>query len=150
MKATPLLILVDDDAVDQEVFRRALAAEAVVADLTVIGSGRDAATRIKQALAAKGAARGALVLLDLNMPGANGFEVLSALRSDPAAQLVPVVILTTSADINDIARAYSTGANSFIVKPAAFQELRRAVRVIIDYWFSIVVSATASELYRAR
>ncbi len=149
MQSAPILILVDDDAVDQEIFRRAFTAEAVAADLVLIGGGRDCAARIWELLAAKEPGRGALVMLDLNMPGENGFEVLASLRADAATRLLPVVVFTTSSDREDIARAYALGANSYVVKPANFTDLRRTLRVIADYWFGVALGSLTQGPRRA-
>lgn len=137
METTPILFLIDDDPVDQEVFRRALAAEGVAVEIAVIGEGNGAAAKVKEQLASTSAGRQALVVLDLNMPGVNGFEVLAALRAEPATRLTPVVVFSTSADREDVRRAYGLGANSYVAKPSDFPAFKRAVRVITDYWFGV-------------
>lgn len=143
METSPILYLVDDDAVDQEIFRRALVAEGINVDLIVIGAGHQAASRVKENLSAKGPGRSSLVMLDLNMPGENGFEVLARLRADPATHFVPVVVFTTSSDRDDVARAYALGATSYVVKPGSFAELRRTLRIIVDYWFGVTTGTSA-------
>src|SRR5439155_21926607 len=64
-----------------------------------------------------------LVLLDLKMPRVSGFEVLSWVRADPALQVMPVVVLSSSSHDVDVRRAYQLGANSYVVKPVAFDSL---------------------------
>lgn len=143
METSPILFLIDDDAVDQEILLRALVAEGINVDLIVIGAGHQAASRVNEHLSAKGPGRSSLVMLDLNMPGENGFEVLARLRADPATQFLPVVVFTTSSDRDDVSRAYALGASSYVVKPGSFAELRRTLRIIVEYWFGVTTGASA-------
>jgi two-component system response regulator len=76
----------------------------------------------------------ALVLLDINMPKLNGHQVLEAMRSDPLTSSVPVVMLTSSDEQRDIARAYSGGANSYVRKPVEFAEFIEAAGQLGVYW----------------
>jgi CheY-like chemotaxis protein len=76
-----------------------------------------------------------LTLLDLNLPGTDGREVLATIKQTPHLQTIPVVILTTSANPKDIATCYQFGANTYIVKPMSINESIDAVRIILDYWF---------------
>ena len=76
----------------------------------------------------------ALVLLDLNMPGTDGRDVLGALKHDPRLHNIPVVILSTSASNRDIEDCYRLGANSYLTKPISYSELEEKIRLTIDYW----------------
>lgn len=143
MKTSPILFLIDDDAVDQEIFRRAMIAESINAELMVIDAGQGAAARVKELLSGKDAGRAALVMLDLNMPGENGFEVLTRLRADAATRYIPIVVFTTSSDREDIFRAYALGATSYVVKPGSLPELQRTLRTITDYWFGVAIGTSA-------
>ena len=78
-----------------------------------------------------------LVLLDINMPRKNGFEVLAEIRNDPELRQVPVVMLTTSKQESDVLRAYSTGACSFISKPFNFDKMKQIARHFAIYWTSV-------------
>jgi len=76
-----------------------------------------------------------LVLLDLKMPRMGGFEVLRWLRARPdGLRLLPVAVLTSSAENPDIQRAYEAGANSYLVKPPAFDDLQRMIEALGLYW----------------
>jgi CheY-like chemotaxis protein len=75
----------------------------------------------------------ALVLLDLKMPGKNGFEVLSWIRQHPEFNSTPVVVLTSSQESADINRAYALGANSYLVKPASFLSLVEMINRLKEY-----------------
>ena len=74
-----------------------------------------------------------LVLLDLNMPKKNGFEVLTWAREHPTFKRIPIMILTASVRVEDVERAYDLGANSFLVKPAALEELIAMLRCLRDW-----------------
>jgi CheY-like chemotaxis protein len=81
-----------------------------------------------------------LVLLDLRLPGVDGFEVLHRLKSTPILKRLPVVILTSSGEERDRSRSYDTGANSYLVKPTSFGGFRGIVREIAAYWLSLNVA----------
>ncbi|MFD2785276.1 response regulator [Hymenobacter rubripertinctus] len=76
----------------------------------------------------------AIILLDLNMPGLDGFDVLSVIKQDGSLQSIPVVIFTTSSNDQDIAACYRLGANSYLTKPIGYAELEEKVRLIVHYW----------------
>ena len=78
-----------------------------------------------------------IVVLDLNMPGTDGWEALRMIRADPHLRRIPVVILTTSGTQGDIASSYDAGANSYIVKPSSFPSLVHLFESLCDYWFQI-------------
>jgi CheY-like chemotaxis protein len=84
------------------------------------------------------APRPGIILLDLNMPRKDGREALKEIKSDPDLRTIPVVVLTTSKDEEDILRSYDLGANSFITKPVTFPGLVDAVKSLGKYWFEIV------------
>lgn len=77
-----------------------------------------------------------LLLLDLKMPGRSGFDVLTWVRAQPAAAALPVVVLTSSSQDNDIYRAYSLGANSYLVKPGKPDELLVIVNGLKQFWLN--------------
>lgn len=79
-----------------------------------------------------------LVLLDINMPRKNGFQVLIEIRSDPHLRHLPVVILSTSAAERDVASAYQSGAHGYVTKPMDVDELFQAIHGIQEYWFNTV------------
>lgn len=82
-----------------------------------------------------------LILLDLNMPKKDGREALDEIKSDPKLRRIPVIALTTSEAEEDIIRTYDLGVNSFIKKPVTFESLVEIVKVLNEYWFSIVETA---------
>jgi CheY-like chemotaxis protein len=87
-----------------------------------------------------------LVLLDLKLPGIDGFEVLRQIKSTPILKRLPVVILTSSKEEGDRAVSYDGGANSYLVKPVSFEGFLGVVRQIEGYWLSLNVGPPESEL----
>lgn len=79
-----------------------------------------------------------VILLDLNMPRKDGREALQEIKSDPTLRRIPVVVLTTSTEQEDIARSYDLGVNSFVTKPASFEGLVETMRTLGKYWFEVV------------
>jgi CheY-like chemotaxis protein len=84
----------------------------------------------------KVAPRPGLILLDLNLPRLDGREVLRRIKNDPQLSTIPVVVLTTSNDEEDVLSCYDAGANTYVTKPIAFDGFLKTVRTIDRYWFS--------------
>lgn len=84
------------------------------------------------------APRPGLILLDLNMPGMDGREALTRIKSDPDLRRIPLVVFTTSQDSADVADSYDRGANSYVAKPVGMAGMVRTARTIRSYWFDVV------------
>jgi CheY-like chemotaxis protein len=78
-----------------------------------------------------------VVLLDLKLPKVSGLEVLRAIRGDPRTHALPVVVLTSSAEVRDVAESYQLGVNSYIVKPVEYENFTAAVAAVGEYWLRI-------------
>jgi two-component system, response regulator len=83
--------------------------------------------------------RPGIILLDLNLPGMDGRDVLRVIKKDPDLKIIPIIILTTSTDERDIQDCYDNGANSYIHKPVDLNGLMIAIQRLSDYWFEIVI-----------
>ena len=83
--------------------------------------------------------RPGVVLLDLNLPGTDGREVLAEIKGDEALRQIPVIVLTTSNDERDVEACYLAGANSYIQKPVDMDGFLRAIERLKGYWFEVVV-----------
>jgi CheY-like chemotaxis protein len=75
-----------------------------------------------------------IILLDLKMPGIDGFEVLRRVKAEPEVKRIPVVILTSSREEGDLALSYDCGANSYLVKPVSFEGFLKVVQQVQEYW----------------
>lgn len=82
--------------------------------------------------------RPSLILLDLNLPGTDGREVLEQIKQDEQLKTIPVVVFTTSANPKDIEVCYRCGVNGYILKPMDIGKLKRRIQTFIDYWFEAV------------
>lgn len=80
-----------------------------------------------------------LIILDLNLPGTDGREVLIALKQSQTLKTIPVVVLSTSSNPKDIAACYQSGVNSYMLKPMNIDVLKDSVQILLDYWFKITV-----------
>lgn len=125
----PWVILVDDDEDDRFLVHQAFKAHSPAYLLQALEKPEELFQLLDDSVALP-----ALILLDLNMPLTNGFEVLSQLRSCVKYASIPVVILTTSATESDRRRARDLGADSFITKPPAFEQLLKVVIQLEQQW----------------
>ncbi len=137
MNSNRVILLVEDNPRDEELTIRALKKSNVLNPIVVARDGAEALDYLH--------ARGAhaerdasslpqLVLLDLKLPKVDGLEVLRELRGDPRTALLPVVVLTSSVEEQDLLRSYSLGANSYVRKPVDFVQFIEAVRQLGLYW----------------
>ena len=78
-----------------------------------------------------------LVLLDLNLPGTDGREVLALIRRDPYLRPLPVVVLSTSASDEDVNACYELGVNAYLIKPVNFEQFTEQLRVTLDFWLGL-------------
>jgi CheY-like chemotaxis protein len=125
------ILLVEDSRDDIELLQRAFRKAGVRRALEVVTHG-DAALDTLRGRAPD--ALPVLVLLDLKLPRRSGFEVLEWIRATPLTRRVPVVVLTSSRQSADVARAYDLGANSYLVKPVASPSVLEMVRTLNLYW----------------
>lgn len=126
------ILLVEDNSADARLVREALAETSLPARLHWVADGEQALVHLRQGAAT--AARPDVILLDLNLPGLHGLELLRTLKADPALQAVPVVVLTSSAAPLDLLQAHAAHVNSFFLKPAGFDELVGLLDTIGRYW----------------
>lgn len=131
------ILLIEDDPGDQELTRRALQRDGILAELEVIPDGKEALERL-QGLSGPPGPRPDLILLDLNLPGTPGKEVLARLKEDPELRGIPVVVVSTSARDADVARCYALGCNSYLIKPLEADRYGDALEEVYAYWFGVV------------
>jgi CheY-like chemotaxis protein len=135
------ILMADDDADDREMTREAFQANHLANDLRFVEDGVELMDYLKRRgrWAEPGAApRPGLILLDLNMPKKDGREALEEIKADPKLSTIPVVVLTTSKEEEDIYRSYQLHANSYITKPVTLDGLIGVVATFGTYWLEIV------------
>lgn len=142
VRSKPIVILMaDDDQDDCMLVKDAFEELHLAGDLHFVDDGE----KLLDFLHHRGAytegnsyPRPSLILLDLNMPRKDGREALREIKADRSLRSIPVVILTTSKEEEDICRSYKAGANSFITKPVTFEGLVDVMKSLGKYWFEIV------------
>jgi CheY-like chemotaxis protein len=137
------ILLVEDNPADVVLTREALRDRASRSRLHVVGDAGAALDFLRHRAPYGDAPRPHLLLLDLNLPGRSGYEVLAELKADPELRDIPVVVLTTSGDDLDVRRSYANYANCYIVKPVDFDRFSEVVRSIEAFWFNVVRLPTA-------
>ena len=128
------ILLVEDNEDDILLEREALADAKLVNLMSVVRDGEEALAYLRGQGKYQNARVPGLILLDINMPKKNGFEVLNEIKTDPALKHIPVVMLTTSDNEADIVKSYARGACSFITKPMDFDKFRDVIRQFALYW----------------
>ena len=131
------ILLVEDNADDEELTIRALKKNNVTNNLVVARDGVEALDFLFGTGAYAGrdtAMLPGLVLLDLKLPKIDGLEVLRRIRADPRTRRMPVTVLTSSREEQDLIKSYNLGANSYIRKPVDFAQFTEAVRQLGLYW----------------
>jgi CheY-like chemotaxis protein len=141
----PIEILLVDDSDDDIVLLEESLRESKFANLLhVVRDGEAALAYLRREGPYRDAILPGLVLLDINMPRMNGFEVLGAMKADTVLRTIPVVMLTTSTRDEDVVRSYDGGACSFVSKPVNFEKLKEVIKQFALYWSLVAVVPTAS------
>ncbi len=136
------ILLVEDSVEDAEATRRAFTRAGLRNPIHCCPDGDTALDYLHRrgAFADPAAApRPGIVLLDLNLPGTDGREVLHEIKERPDLRQIPVIVLTTSLDEKDVEACYRMGANSYVQKPVDMDGFMRAIQRLKDYWFEVVV-----------
>lgn len=129
------ILLVEDNPGDVELVREALSEGSVCSTLHVARDGVEAMRFLKSR---DDRPCPDIILLDLNLPGKSGREVLEEIKADPELMSIPVVVLTSSKSEEDISRSYHLHANCYVTKPVNFDSFMRVVRSIEGFWFTVV------------
>ena len=132
-----IILLVEDSPTDEELTLRALRKGNIANRVVVARDGAEALDYLFREGRYAGRASDEVtqvILLDLNLPKIGGLEVLRRVRANERTKLLPVVILTSSREDKDLLSGYSSGANSYVVKPVDFTQFADAVRQLGMYW----------------
>ena len=136
------VLIADDDYEDRMLIRDAFSENRFRSDLRFVEDGEEVTNYLLRRDDYENpidSPRPSLLILDLNMPKKDGCETLSFLRGHPEFRSIPVVVFTTSNAGEEVDRAYSLGANSFLTKPVSYTELCNMVNQLVQYWFQMVV-----------
>jgi two-component system, chemotaxis family, response regulator Rcp1 len=144
------IMLIDDSRADAKIVERALREGTVPHRLTVIPDGRQALDYLFGLLdePADPARQPDLILLDLNLPGLNGHQVLDRIKSDPRLRILPVIVLTTSSREEDVVETYRAGANTYIPKPPEYAGYCSVISAVRTYWLDTALKVPHA-LHRA-
>lgn len=129
MTLLPPILLVEDNPDDERLTIRALRRGNIANEILVARNGEEALTMVLNANPLPN-----VVLLDLKLPKVDGLEVLRQIRANERTKLLPVVVLTSSSEENDIIESYQLGANSYVRKPVEIEKFTEAVRQLGLYW----------------
>lgn len=133
------ILLVEDSPEDFEATQRAFRRSGLKNPIVRCEDGEEALDYLYRRGRHKDAVRPGVILLDLNLPGTDGRQVLAEIKQDDTLKQIPVVVLTTSADERDISACYSAGANSYIQKPVDIDGFVKAIERLNGYWFEVVI-----------
>jgi CheY-like chemotaxis protein len=130
------ILMAEDNPKDLELTLEALAEHNLANQITVVKDGVETMEflRCEGNYKLRKPGHPAVLLLDIKMPRMDGIEVLRAIRSDPALKLLPVVMLTSSREEQDLIKSYELGINAYVVKPVDFKDFVEAVRLIGMFW----------------
>ncbi|OLZ41791.1 two-component system response regulator [Natrinema saccharevitans] len=132
------ILLVEDNPGDVRLTKEAFEQGRIENDLSVVSNGAEALDYLSRRGEYADAPRPDLILLDLNLPGKDGEDVLEDLKDDPKLRSIPVIVLTSSRAEEDIAQSYELHANAYLTKPVDPDEFIETVRAFEKFWFSVV------------
>ena len=130
------ILLVEDSARDAELALSALEAHQLANEVVHVRDGAEALDYLyrRGEFAGRSDPQPALVLLDLKLPKVDGLEVLRQVKSDPELKVIPVVMMTSSGEEQDLVRSYDLGVNAYVIKPVKFDDFMEAVKQIGAFW----------------
>lgn len=132
------ILLVEDNPGDARLALEVFQDAKVRNTLHLVDNGQEAMDFLRKEGKHARVQRPDLILLDLNLPGKDGREVLAEIKGDPDLKRIPVVILTVSKDEEDVLKTYNLNANCFITKPIDLNQFIKVVKSIEDFWLTVV------------
>ena len=149
MNSLKRILLVEDSTRDAELILGALEPHRLAGEVIHVRDGAEALDYLyrRGAFAGRSAAQPILMLLDLKLPRVDGLEVLRQIKGDAALKMIPVVMMTSSRQEQDLVRSYELGVNAYVVKPMKFQDFVEAVKQVSGFW--AVINEVPESLGRA-
>ncbi|NEQ33779.1 MAG: response regulator [Leptolyngbya sp. SIO4C5] len=135
----PTIFLVEDNRGDIRLIQEALKSTALQCQVVVARDGIEAMEYLRQDGSHQGAVRPDLILLDLNLPRKDGREVLAEIKADPTLKHIPIIVLTTSRNEEDIFKSYDLHVNCYISKSRNLAQLFKIVRGIEEFWLETAI-----------
>lgn len=132
------ILLIEDNPGDARLAQEALRDSSTRTELTVVADGIEALHYLRSQNGYRYRPRPHLILIDLNLPGKKGDEILQEIKSDPDLQRTPVIVLTTSTSQHDVRASYDNHANCYIIKPIELPRFAEVLRQIESFWFTVV------------
>ncbi len=132
------ILLVEDNPADVRLTKEALREGKIWHKLIVVGDGVEAMAYLKREAPYSDAYPPDIILLDLNLPRKTGREVLAEIKNSPDLKRIPVIVLTTSNEKEDILSSYSLRANSYITKPVDIGQFIKVIKAFDEFWFGMV------------
>ncbi|MEP0916283.1 response regulator [Leptolyngbya sp. DQ-M1] len=138
-----ILLVVEDSDEDFEALQRTIRQTSIACQIQRCSEGDEALTFLfsrdsRETLFPLSAFPPSLILLDLNLPGMDGRDILARLKQDEVLKMIPVVVLSTSNNPKDIRGCYSLGANAYLIKPIDTVKFKRTVQLFVEHWFEAV------------
>jgi CheY-like chemotaxis protein len=136
MDSLKRILLVDDSPRDTELALNALEQHNLANEVVVLRDGEEALDYLHRRgeFAGRTNDQPVIILLDLKMPKVDGLEVLRQLKSDPKLKVIPVVVMTSSREDQDLVNSYQLGVNAYVVKPLNFHEFSDAIKQVGAFW----------------
>jgi len=131
------VLLVEDNPADAELVREALQRTNTQCVINIEEDADAALDRLRREAQVQGGPRSRLLLLDMNLPGVSGLQLLQWIRSDPALSQIPVIVFSSSQHPRDVQRAYQLGANCYVSKPVELAEFMRVFGQLTHFWLQI-------------
>jgi CheY-like chemotaxis protein len=132
------ILYIEDNADEADIFTRVMGRLPDSPTSLILNSGSEAIDYLLRQGAYKGKSPSLprLLIIDLSLPGASGFEIIQQVRANSQTRYMPMVVYSTSDNPKDIRRAYDLGANAYLIKPGSYHEVTDMMRRAIDFWLT--------------
>jgi CheY-like chemotaxis protein len=135
------LLIIEDSDEDFAAFERIARRSSILNPIDRCSDGDEALMFLRQLVNVDfpSASRPSIILLDLNLPGTDGRDVLRQIKQDVVLKTIPVVVFTTSSNPRDVEICYQQGVNGYLIKPIDVVQLKRTIQLFFEYWFGVSV-----------
>ena len=137
MQDKPTILIIEDDPADVRLLREALRESSLHPTLYILGDGSAAFRFLDELRQENSQSLPHLVLLDLNLPQKSGFDILRHIKGEDNLKRIPVIVLSSSQNPDDIAKAYDLHANCYLTKPVDFEPFIEIVKAVEYFWFQL-------------